>query len=731
MSVFNRSTILIRTSLFISLAVFLAACGGVSEEDSIVSARGYYESRDLRAAGIELKNVLKKNAHNAEARFLLGKISLSMGDVASAEKDFRRALDAGWDEASIQLLLAEVLFRRGEYRSVLDDIPIKVDYPDAVRANLLGLWALSEQALGEWDGAEDSLEAAEKIDKDVLWVLQSRFRSQLKKEDKESAEKTLAHAIELYPESQDLWLLKASLALDSKDYTTADNFFQKVIDLDPKKIVSVWGRLARIGQSRVRLIQKDAAKALEAIMPALNQFPLDPELNYYRAVVAFQQKDYDLVKEHLYTAFKVEPEHYASLLLFSNLYYIQKDFKQAAYYLEKATAARPGNLAAQTLLGRTYLSMGQYNEAKDRFELAARTGENAELLTLLGISRIRGGEEESGLKNLEDAVKTSPDNVTIRSELAKAYMSAGKSDKAIELLESALEKGDQSGQSAAVLILVYLREAQFDKAIVMADELAVQKPDSPLPPHLQGLAYRGKNDLNAARSSFAKALEISPDFVLSILSQADLDVVEGDTVSARRRYEKVLELQPEQAAAMTSLAYLLDKEGKVAEAIELLEKARSSDDSALDSRLVLSNYYLKKGKAEKALTYAEEAEKISAKSPRVLLVLAKAQLGAGSPDAGETIENLIKIAPELPDAYFYQALVRAKARDAAGIRQSLEKTLELAPGYVPAMLALGRLELTVGNLDTALLIARKPEVKKAGAAAHILPHQSRHLLVKL
>lgn len=721
MSIIKKLIILIRSMLLAWLVAHLSACGGMSEQEGIAKARGYYQSRDLNAAGIELKNVLISNAQNAEARFLLGKISLEIGDAAGAEKNFRRALEAGWDEASSQLLLAEVLFRQGEFRSVLDDIPIKDSYPDDVKANLLGLWASAEQALGKWKDSEGTIITAGTIDKDALWVLQSRIRLQLKNGKEESADQLIDNATKLYPDSRDLWLLKANRALIKKDFAATDDYFQKVIDLDPPKIVSGWQRLARLGQCRVRLMQNETEKALETLKPALKHFSFDPELNYYRSVIAFQQGEYDVAKEYLLKVFRDDPNHYAGLLLSANLYYLQQDNSQAAYYLEKATAARPGNLDAQQALGKIYLTLGQYNEAQERFEFtASRTDESAELLTLLGIAKIKGGDEVSGLNNLKEAVNTSPEDADIRSELAKAYVTIGEPDKAIELLESALKKGDLSGQAAADLIMIYLQSSEFDKAIEMAKQLAEQVPDSPLPAHMEGLAYKGKNNRSAARNSFRKALEIKPDFILSILSLASLDAVEGDTVSARQRYEKVLELQPDQADALTSLAYLLDKEGKVSEAIELLEKARKSDDSAIYPRLALSSYYLRSGKAKVALTYAKEVEKISPKLPRGLLALIKAQLASGSPDAEATINTLIDVAPSLPEAHYYLALVRATARDATGARKSLNKTLELAPGHVKARQALGNLELTTGNLDAAMQIAHKLKTTQAGEAAGYL-----------
>lgn len=57
----------------------LVACGpGASDKEFIESAKSYMAEKHVSEAAIELKN--------AEARYLLGEISLQIGDLASAEK---------------------------------------------------------------------------------------------------------------------------------------------------------------------------------------------------------------------------------------------------------------------------------------------------------------------------------------------------------------------------------------------------------------------------------------------------------------------------------------------------------------------------------------------------------------------------------------------------------------------------------------------------------------------
>ncbi|MDX2502920.1 MAG: hypothetical protein QNL62_00380 [Gammaproteobacteria bacterium] len=81
--------------LAVSVLITTSCSQGMSEQGMLENARDYLKLGELQAAAIELRNILQENSENAEARYLLGSISLIVGDIASAEKEFRRAALAG------------------------------------------------------------------------------------------------------------------------------------------------------------------------------------------------------------------------------------------------------------------------------------------------------------------------------------------------------------------------------------------------------------------------------------------------------------------------------------------------------------------------------------------------------------------------------------------------------------------------------------------------------------
>ena len=84
--------LLLASFVFLSI---VACSAGSTDTQYVAQAQDYIDKGDLNSATIELKNALVENPDNAQARWLLGKLQLEAGDVASAEKELRKAHDLG------------------------------------------------------------------------------------------------------------------------------------------------------------------------------------------------------------------------------------------------------------------------------------------------------------------------------------------------------------------------------------------------------------------------------------------------------------------------------------------------------------------------------------------------------------------------------------------------------------------------------------------------------------
>jgi putative PEP-CTERM system TPR-repeat lipoprotein len=559
------------------ITLTLFACGNpeMDARQLVLTAKDYIAGNKIREAALELQNALQENPDNAEARYLLGQINLDVGDMAGAEKEFRRAASAGWKEEQAVIGLARALINSSAFQKMIDEVEIKDVYPATARANLYGLRAAAQAGLGQLEQARETLAAGAAIDANAFQVLKTTSQLQLVSGDTQGAASTLKQALTAWPDNPELMLLSAITAIQANDLAGAMAAYRNVIDQDSAWLITAYGRQARLGLARLQILDKDLEQAQSTLAPLFRRNANDPETNYLGGMLAFEQGNLDLAEERLLKVLKVAPDHAQTRLLFGTVSYAQKDYEQAAYYIAKYVSAVPENLGARKLLGRTYLILEQHDEAQAILQPGLREStDDAELLALVGLSRLQGGNTASGIEGLEKAVKLAPDSATLRGVLAKAYLSSGDTDNAIKELNTILAEDGGQEQTETLLVLAHLRAGSTDQAIDAVLKMLARKPQDPAVLALVGIVFVVSEDRVEARKYFNKALQIQPGFVPATVSLARLEELEGNPEAATALYKGIVDSGAESVGPLLALARLAETRGKTEEMLDWLEKAR-------------------------------------------------------------------------------------------------------------------------------------------------------------
>ncbi len=700
-----------RVAFFLAvLCLVLSACGGPDQDDAELLQRGraYLKDNDYNAAAIELRNALQLNPGNAEARFLLGTINMHFGDFVTAEKEFHRAGKAGWDPAESLNGIARSLLGQDAFRKVLKQVEISEDFTATEKANLLALRALAEAGLGNLQQAELVVGEAAKLDAAALQVLKVTVQLQLAQGDLDKARGTLADALERYPDQPELLLLGGSIASRSGDTAAAAAAYQRVIDLDPPGFVSVFGRNARLELAQQQILDRQLDQAEETIRPLYRRNANDPYLNYLGGVLAFSRGEYDLAKGRLLKVLKLAPEHNPTRLLFGTVNFAQQDYEQAVYFLAKYVAAVPDNLEARKLLGRSYLMLGQYEDARKILQSAPTDKQaDAELLALAGLSELRRGHTAAGIAGLENAVAADPESVTLRSQLARAYIATGETGHAIEELKRILADGSQQKGTESLLVLANLQSGSFDQAIHTALDMVKKYPDDPAVLTLAGNTFALTGDAQAARRYFLEARAMAPDFLPAGLALAKVEEQAGDMDAAVALYEDLVRSSKQPYVPMLVLARIAEQKGDSQGMVAWLEKAIASAPQEVGPRISLAGYYLREKNPEKARLLVTEASGIAPNNPDVLAMQGRMLMAEGKyREALHPLRALLErepwsVAGRIQLAECYLELVEPE-----NARKHLVDVLEQFPESAPALALMTRLEIQAGNIDQAQVYCR-------------------------
>jgi putative PEP-CTERM system TPR-repeat lipoprotein len=696
--------------IFILSSLALHGCGELflDEQQTLQKAHDYLAGRNINAAAIELRNTLKADPDNAEARYLLAGINLDFGDYATAQKDFTHAEKSGWDPEQTRLGIARCLIGLGRYQDLLD-VEINDQWSAVTRAELLGLHAVAEAGLGNAKRAAELAEQAEQLDSDALYAMKSRTQLAIIDGRLDEAQALLLTALQSHPDNPELLLLDASVNLQRNQVDTAREIYQRVIDQDPPGFMSVYGRNARLWLVQLQITARELEQAEASIRPLFRRDPNDPFTNYLGGMLAFDQSRYQIAEERLLKVLKLAPEHNPARLLYGAVNFAEQNYEQAAYFLSKYVQAVPENLEARKLLARSYILLGRPEEAREVLQTALddESGD-AELLTLAGLSELRRGEKLAGIAGLEKALKASPGSVSIRSELARAYIEAGDTGLAIDELKSMLAEGGEQQQTETLLVLAHLRAGEFDQAISRVLDMISGRPNDAVIQTLAGNVFAASGDLVEARKYLVRALQLEPGLPAATLTLARIEELDGNNSAANSLYQQLVDRKLESALPMLALARIAEQQGDRAAMLDWLERAYKHAPNDIKPRMFLAEYHLRNGEPDEARKLVDEALQMASRDPALLAM--KGRVLMAQKKYRKALQSLNELITLQPDSVIGRVLLGeaySKVGEVDNARRELLVALDNEPTSVPALSMLARIEINSGDSGQALQYSKR------------------------
>jgi len=693
------------------LSIGLAACGGESSDALIGQAKASIAKGDTKAAIIQLKNAVAADEKNAEARYQLGTLYLQTGDAVSAEKELKRAREAGYAADTINPLLARALIRQGEFQRVLDELPAPTGETPAAAA-MLTTRATAELALGRKDAAREDLTQAQKLAPNDPSVQLALARLALADNDVEQAMRAIDQALQADPANRDGWLLKGDLLRATRKPAQAAEAYRAALKTDAENID------ARLALAAIALEENRLADARVEVSAALKAAPNNLLARYTQAQIEFRDKKIEVARDQLAGVLKAAPNFMPALLLGGAIEYALGNVQTAETQLNKVVKAAPGNLYARRLLAASQLRLGRVDDAARTLAPALKTApQDAGIQVVAGEIALAKKDFAAASAYFEQAAKLSPDSAAIRTELGLSRLVQGDSRAMADLQTAAAMEGSGS-RADTLIILSQLKNKQFDAALASIAALEKKQAATPLSWNYRGAAYLGKQDLARARDSYGQALKLDPAFFPAAANLAQLDLQAKQPAAARQRFENILKADPKNLNAMLALADLSLREKDEKSYVKWLEKAASAQPQAMQPRMALARYQLAKGDKNKALSTAREAVNTQPDNPAALDLLGTTQLALG--DTANAIGSFRKLVERQPGnaiALVKLATAQVVAKDPVSARKTLQDVLRIQPDFLDAQMMLGNLDIQDARFDDAQKIARQVQQQKPASPA--------------
>ena len=245
----NRTTFTSRRAgryvhLALSLNVALAIAGGATAaladanngptSHYVEDAKNYLAKGELKAAEIQLKNALRDNPNDLDARITMGIVSMREGDAGGAERSFKVALQQSGTRPQVLPLLGQSYLMQGKAREIIDEMK-----PDGLPPE------------------------------SAAQIADLRSRAYISQKDPVNARKEAETALSLQPEMPDALLTLAFLRRLDGDAAGAELLVDRALKINPQSA------LVLNAKGELRASQGDPTGALDMFKKAAAARPDD------------------------------------------------------------------------------------------------------------------------------------------------------------------------------------------------------------------------------------------------------------------------------------------------------------------------------------------------------------------------------------------------------------------------------------------------------------------------
>jgi Flp pilus assembly protein TadD len=350
--------------------------------------------------------------------------------------------------------------------------------------------------------------------------------------------------------------------------------------------------------------------------------------------------------------------------------------KTSAQQLERVAALISGN---------------QLVEAERQLNQVLKIAPNdATALNLFGTIRAKQGKLQEAEGFFLRAIGVDNRLIGAHMNLAYLYLLRGEPDKTAAQLEKVLSLDPANADAAYRLAWVLFSQGKFDECIALLDKVKESQTLSAPTLAVLGDAYLRKGDAVKAEENYLLALDVQSNNADALLGLAQLSAAKGDTTMAVAYVDR--------ASNVTYSPELLYKLARVGLNLNLKEQAVAALKQAVLLRPAEPSYHFALGTAWlKQPPDLQSAEQSFRQFLKLKPDDVQGQLHLGyvllkqkkQADARTWLLKSVGNGVGTPEAFYYLGLIaQAENGDAEAI-QLFQKSVQLAPSFASAHVALG------------------------------------------
>jgi len=532
-------------------ALLVVGCGQKkTAEEFINSSKHFVENNNSPAAILELKNAIRISPKNARYRYLLGDIYIEQGSYNLAKKELERARDLSLDEAQLPIKLARVYFNLREekllnslltdnYNNLLEDSRVVINV-------YLGVLAFQNDSVNK---AQDFIDIAKDISEESIY---SKYGAAWLT-SQENIEESLVIVNQILNENKsfsEALLLKGHLFKAQKKFSQAINIYQEYIEKHPLEHQVSFFKVASLIEA------KQFLEAENEVDKLLVLFPRHPVSNELKAIIRFNDGDFESAEKHARNAIQAGPDRTLAALIGGVSSYRLNNIEQAYQYLIKINAQLKNNSLGKKIFTATRIKLGYLNELSDEFmENENWSDVDIELLTITSRAIAKSGDKEKAKELLDRADINKTSSVNALTQVGLLKLSLSDSNDLKELTKAA-ELNEESPESKIILAVSLISKNQLNEAQRLLTTWLVEHPEeADFQVALAEILIR-KGELAKAEIALTSIIKESPNNISAKFRLSQLKLGQNNFVAALQLLKDILDINNRHIGSLTSLVRL-------------------------------------------------------------------------------------------------------------------------------------------------------------------------------
>ncbi len=684
----------------IALCVSLAGFSSAAHADYLSNARDSLKKGDLKSAQIDLRNAVRADPQNAEAHFLLGRVSMELGDPVAAEREADAARQRGFDPHQAVPLLTQAMLSQGKFQKLLDDLQ-----PDGKDATLDAAILVSRGyaliGLKKPDDAQKSFAEAQQVAPNAVEPLLADARLSVARADLNGAQAKIDQAIAAQPKSVEALLAKAQLLRLKNDGPGSMAVLDDLINSQPSAMQAHLDRASLA----LAMGKNDQAKAdIEAVLKGT---PGNVQAIYLAAVMEAQAGHFDVADKDLekISGFigRIQRAFYLQAVIKEQL----GQYEQAEDSARKYLARFPNDISGYKVLARVQFAKKRPDQVIETLAKVAESGKgDAETYDLLGRAYAATNRATEAVNAFQKAQAMAPNDVGLQTRLASARMGMGDVEAAMGDLEHTLQLVPKAPAVGEALFFASLASGDMDKAADALAKVKGMQGETEITGNLEGLLHLAKTELPQAEESFTALIKKYPDFAPAKVNLARIVAMRGDQPHAEALLAEVLAKAPTAEPALTMAVFYKLQNGRLGEATDIMLKAHAAAPASPGITANLGELYIRDGKPQKALDLAMAEKPPVSNSIEIYSLKAASYLALGQKkEARDTYAELLKQDANVVGARRQLVALLIEAGDFEAARGVLTAGIAASPRNYQLYQDLAMIDLRSTGVEAALATA--------------------------